>query len=216
MSLRLYGHWRSSATFRVRIALNVKGLAWEAVPKNLVRRGGEHLKPDYLALNPQGLVPTLQDGKLLLAQSLAIIEYLDETHPEPPLLPGEAPGRAAVRAMALAIACDVHPINNLSVQQYLRREFGADEEAIARWIRHWITRGFTAMETWIKRHSGDGRHCYGAAVTLADVCLVPQVYNARRFQTDLTPFPRLTGVAAALEDLPAFAAAWPERQPDAE
>jgi maleylacetoacetate isomerase len=216
MSLRLYGHWRSSATFRVRIALNCKGLTWESVPKNLVRGGGEHLKPDYLALNPQGLVPTLQDGKLLLAQSLAIIEYLDEIHPEPPLLPGDAPSRAAVRAMALAIACDVHPINNLSVLQYLRREFGADDEAIARWIRHWITRGFTAMETWIERHSGDGHHCYGAAVTLADVCLVPQVYNARRFQTDLTPFPRLMEVAAALETLPAFAAAWPERQPDAE
>ena len=216
MSLRLYGHWRSSATFRVRIALNFKGLAWESVPKNLVRGGGEHLKPDYLALNPQGLVPTLQDGKLLLAQSLAIIEYLDETQPEPPLLPGDAPGRAAVRAMALAIACDVHPINNLSVQLYLRRDFGADDEAIARWIRHWITRGFIAMETWIERHSGDDRHCYGAAVTLADVCLVPQVYNARRFQTDLTPFPRLVEVAAALEALPAFAAAWPERQPDAE
>jgi maleylacetoacetate isomerase len=216
MSLRLYGYWRSSATYRVRIALDFKGLAWESVPKHLLRDGGEHLRADYLARNPQGLVPALADGEFMLAQSLAIIEYLDETRPEPPLLPADPQGRAVVRAMALAIACDVHPLNNLRVLQYLRHELGADEDAVARWIRHWIGQGFTALEAWIVRHSADGRHCYGAAVSLADVCLVPQVYNARRFSLDLAPYPRLAAVAAALEALPAFAAAQPERQPEAE
>jgi maleylacetoacetate isomerase len=216
MSLRLYTYWRSSAAFRVRIALNYKRLEWESVPTHLLRGGGEHLAPAYLAHNPQGLVPTLADGEALLTQSLAIIEYLDETRPAPPLLPADPQSRAIVRSMALAIACDVHPLNNLRVLQYLRRELGADEEAVARWIRHWIGQGFTALETWITRHSADGRHCYGAAVTLADVCLVPQVYNARRFSLDLAPYPRLAAVAAALETLPAFAAARPELQPDAE
>ena len=216
MSLTLYDYWRSSAAYRVRIALNLKGLAWESVPKHLVRDGGEHLKPDYLARNPQGLVPALQDGDFLLTQSLAIIEYLDETARDPPLLPADPQSRATVRAMALAIACDVHPLNNLRVMRYLRQEFGADDEAVARWTRHWIGLGFTALEAWITRHSVDGRHCYGATVTLADVVLVPQVYNARRFSLDLAPFPRLAAVATALDALPAFAAARPERQPDAE
>jgi maleylacetoacetate isomerase len=216
MSLTLYGYWRSSAAYRVRIALNLKGLAWESVPKHLVRDGGEHLKPDYLARNPQGLVPALQDGDFLLTQSLAIIEYLDETRRDPPLLPADPQSRATVRAMALAIACDVHPLNNLRVTRYLRQEFGADDEAVARWTRHWIGLGFTALEAWIARHSADGRHCYGATVTLADVVLVPQVYNARRFSLDLAPFPRLAAVATALDALPPFAAARPERQPDAE
>jgi maleylacetoacetate isomerase len=216
MSLRLYGYWRSSAAYRVRIALNLKGLEWESVPVHLVRDGGEHLKADYLARNPQGLVPALQDGEVLIAQSLAIIEYLDETRREPPLLPADPQSRATVRAMALAVASDVHPLNNLRVTQYLRREFGADDEAVARWIRHWIGLGFTALEAWITRHSADGRHCYGATVTLADVCLVPQVYNARRFALDLAPFPRLAAVATTLESLPAFAAARPELQADAE
>lgn len=216
MSPRLYGYWRSSAAYRVRIALNYKGLEWESVPKHLTRSGGEHLAPDYLARNPQGLVPTLADGEFMLAQSLAIIEYLDETRPAPPLLPADPQSRATVRAMALAIACDIHPLNNLRVTQYLRRELGADEEMVTRWIRHWIAQGFTALEAWIVRHSADGRHCFGATVTVADVCLVPQVYNARRFALDLAPWPRLVAVAAALEALPAFAAARPELQPDAE
>jgi len=216
MSLQLYGYWRSSAAYRVRIALNYKRLDWQSIPKHLTRGGGEHLAPDYLARNPQGLVPALADGEFVLAQSLAIIEYLDETRPDPPLLPADPQSRATVRAMALAIACDVHPLNNLRVTQYLRRELGADEEAVTRWIRHWIGQGFTALEAWIVRHSVDGRHCYGTAVTMADVCLVPQVYNARRFALDLAPWPRLAAVAAALEALPAFAAARPELQPDAE
>lgn len=216
MSLQLYGYWRSSAAYRVRIALNYKRLDWQSIPKHLTRDGGEHLAPDYLARNPQGLVPALADGEFVLAQSLAIIEYLDETRPVPPLLPADPQSRATVRAMALAIACDVHPLNNLRVTQYLRRELGADEEAVTRWIRHWIGQGFTALEAWIVRHSVDGRHCYGTAVTMADVCLVPQVYNARRFALDLAPWPRLAVVAAALDALPAFAAARPEQQPDAE
>jgi maleylpyruvate isomerase len=216
MSLQLYGYWRSSAAYRVRIALNYKRLEWQSIPKHLTRDGGQHLASEYLAQNPQGLVPTLADGEFLLAQSLAIIEYLDETRPLPPLLPADPQSRATVRAMALAIACDVHPLNNLRVLQYLRRELGADEAAVTRWIRHWIAHGFTALEAWIVRHSVDGRHCYGAAVTLADVCLVPQVYNARRFGLDLAPWPRLVAVAAALEELPAFATARPELQPDTE
>jgi len=216
MSLRLYGYWRSSAAYRVRIALNYKQAEWESIPTHLMRGGGEHHEAGYLARNPQGLVPTLADGEFLLAQSLAIIEYLDETRPQPPLLPADPQSRATVRAMALAVACDVHPLNNLRVTQYLRRELGADEDAVARWIRHWIGQGFTALEAWIVRHSADGRHCYGDKVSLADVCLVPQVYNARRFALDLAPFPRLHAVAAALEALPAFAASRPELQSDAE
>jgi maleylacetoacetate isomerase len=216
MSLQLYSYWRSSAAYRARIALNYKGLEWESIPKHLTRGGGEQHAADYLARNPQGLVPALADGEFLLAQSLAIIEYLDETRPLPPLLPADPQSRALVRAMALAIACDIHPLNNLRVLQYLRRELGADEETVTRWVRHWIAQGFTALEAWIVRHSQDGRHCFGAAVTAADVCLVPQVYNARRYGLDLAPWPRLTAVATALETLPAFAAALPELQPDAE
>ena len=216
MSLRLYGYWRSSAAYRVRIALNYKRLEWQSIPTHLMRGGGEQHEASYLSRNPQGLVPTLADGEFLLGQSLAIIEYLDETRPQPPLVPADPQSRATVRAMALAIACDVHPLNNLRVLQYLRRELGADEDTVTRWVRHWIGQGFTALEAWIVRHSADGRHCYGDAVSLADVCLVPQVYNARRFALDLTPFPRLAAVAAALEALPAFASARPELQPDAE
>lgn len=216
MALRLYTYWRSSAAFRVRIALNLKGLAYESVPKHLLREGGEQRMADYLALNPQGLVPGLEHDGAFIAQSLAICEYLEEIQPEPPLLPGRAQDRALVRSMALAVACDIHPLNNLRVLQYLRSEFGQGEDAVNRWIRHWIGQGFVALEGWIGRHSVDGRHCYGADVTLADVFLVPQVFNARRFAVDLAPFPRLAAVSAHLEGLPAFAAARPEVQPDAE
>lgn len=216
MALRLYTYWRSSAAFRVRIALNLKGLAYESVPKHLLREGGEQRRADYLALNPQGLVPGLEHDGAFIPQSLAICEYLEEIRPTPPLLPGNAQDRALVRGMALAVACDIHPLNNLRVLQYLRAEFGQGEEAVNRWIRHWIGQGFVALEGWIGRYSGDGRHCYGAGVTLADVFLVPQVFNARRFALDLAPFPRLSAVSAHLESLPAFVAARPEVQPDAE
>ena len=221
--LTLYTYWRSSAAFRVRIALNHKGLAYESVPKHLLRDGGEQKRPDYLAVNPQGLVPALAetDG-FVIPQSLAICEYLEEIHPEPRLLPGSARDRATVRGMALGIACDTHPLNNLPVVGYLRREFGADDAAVQRWMAHWIARGFTALERWVGRESGgdlptDGHlYCHGAQVTLADVCLVPQMFNARRFGVDLAPYPRLVSISRHLEALPAFAAARPEAQPDAE
>jgi maleylacetoacetate isomerase len=216
MALRLYTYWRSSAAYRVRIALAVKGLAYESVPRHLLRDGGAQRSADYLAMNPQGLVPALEHDGHVVTQSLAICEYLEEIHAHPPLLPGHPLGRAAVRAMALAVACDVHPLNNLRVQQYLRGELGQGDEAVTRWTRHWIDRGFVALEQLMARHSGDGRHCYGSSVTLADVFLVPQVYNARRAQLDLSPYPRLVAVVQYLESIPAFAAARPEAQPDAE
>jgi len=214
--MRLYTYWRSSAAFRVRIALHCKGLAFESVPKHLLRDGGEQRRADYLALNPQGLVPALGHDGAVIPQSLAILEYLEEVHPEPPLLPRSPVERAQVRAMALGIACDIHPLNNLRVLNYLRGPLGQDDAAVAAWYRHWVETGFVALEQLIGRHSADGRHCFGASVTLADVCLVPQVFNARRFAVDLAPFPRLAAVSAHLESLPAFAAARPEVQPDAE
>jgi maleylacetoacetate isomerase len=216
MPLTLYTYWRSSAAYRVRIALHCKGLSFESVPKHLVRDGGEQRKADYLALNPQGLVPALGDDGFVIPQSLAICEYLEETHPEPRLLPGNANDRAIVRGMALAVACDIHPLNNLSVTAYLRSELGADDAAVNRWVGHWIQRGFGALEERVRRAPGDGRHCYGLSVTLADVFLVPQMYNARRFKVDVAAYPRLVAICAHLEDLPAFAAARPEAQPDAE
>jgi maleylpyruvate isomerase len=221
--LTLYTYWRSSAAYRVRIALNLKGLPYESVAKHLLRDGGEQKRPEYLALNPQGLVPALveSDG-FVIPQSLAICEYLEEIHPEPRLLPGSARDRAAVRGMALAIACDTHPLNNVPVVGYLRREFGADDAAVRRWMTHWIDRGFTALERWVGKDAhvavpADAQqYCYGSQVTLADVCLVPQMYNARRFGVDLAPYPRLAAICRHLEPLPAFAAARPEAQADAE
>ena len=216
MGLRLYTYWRSSAAYRVRIALALKGLEYESVPRHLLRDGGEQRRPDYLAVNPQGLVPALEDDGVIVTQSLAICEYLEERFPAPALLPAAPRDRAAVRAMALAVACDIHPLNNLRVLQYLRSELGQDDAGVARWARHWIASGFEALEQLVARHSGDGRHCFGSSVTLADVCLVPQVANARRVQLDLAPWPRILAVTGHLESLPAFAAARPDAQPDAE
>ena len=212
--MKLYTFWRSSAAYRARIALAWKGLAYETIAQHLLRQ--EHRSAGYTTLNPQGLVPALADGTTLIGQSLAIIEYLEETHPEPPLLPRDAAGRAQVRSMALAIACDIHPLGNLRVRNYIKGPLAQDEVTVDAWCRHWIEEGFRSLEELAARYSRSGRHLYGASVTLADVCLVPQVYNARRFKCDLAAFPRLVAIDAALTALPAFAAARPEIQPDAE
>ncbi|HXQ63568.1 MAG TPA: maleylacetoacetate isomerase [Steroidobacteraceae bacterium] len=211
--MKLYTMWRSSAAYRVRIALNVKRLAYQSIPKKFAT--GEHRSPDYIVLNPQGLIPALEDGGAVISQSLAIIEYLDETHRAPPLLPADPLGRAMVRSMAQAIACDVHPLNNLRVRNYLKGPLNQDERSVGTWSRHWIGEGFRGLEELARRYSTDGKHLYGAGITLADICLVPQVYNARRVDCDLTGFPTLVAISAALEALPAFAAARPEAQPDA-
>ncbi len=214
--MKLYSFFRSSAAYRVRIALNIKGLEYEYVAKDLRAGAEDHRKPDYLAINPQGLVPALQDQDQVISQSLAIIEYLDEAYPQTTrLLPQSPVDRAIVRSIAGSIACDIHPLNNLRVLNYLKSQMAQSDEATNIWYRHWITEGFTALEQRVQSCSGDGRHCFGTTLTLADVCLVPQVYNARRFKTDLSSFPKLRAIADSLESIPAFHAARPEAQPDA-
>jgi maleylacetoacetate isomerase/maleylpyruvate isomerase len=212
--MKLYTFFRSSAAFRVRIALNIKGLQYESVPKAFARN--EHRAADYLALNPQGLLPALATDGVVLSQSLAIIEYLNERHPVPPLLPDDPLDRARVRSMALAIACEIHPLNNLRVLNYLRNDLQQDDESVGTWYRHWVSEGFRGLEQQAREFSAQGRYCFGDAVSLADVLLVPQMFNARRFKTDLTQFPTLVGISTHLEALPPFAAARPEVQPDAQ
>lgn len=208
----LYDYFRSSAAYRVRIALNLKGLAPER--RFIHLRKGEQRAPEYLALNPQGLVPLLVVDGTPIAQSLAIMEYLDETHPLPPLLPQGAADRAYVRAISLAIACDIHPVNNLRILKYLAKPLEIQEPVRDEWYRHWIYEGFTAIEAMLAGHSGTC--CLGDSVTLADICLVPQVANANRLAVDLAPYPRIRAIDAHCRGLPAFAAAEPSRQPDAE
>lgn len=208
----LHGFFRSSASYRVRIALNLKGIEYRNVSVRL--RDGEHRAAAFQTLNPQSLVPVVEHDGDTLIQSLAIIEYLDETIPEPALLPRGPSARAAVRAMAQIVACEMHPLCNLRVLRYLDDELGADSRAVRRWYGHWMASGFAALDRLIAR-DGDGRHCFGDAISLADVCLVPQVYNARRFECDLDPYPNVTRVADALAEQEAFAAAHPDRQPDA-
>jgi maleylacetoacetate isomerase len=210
--MKLYSFWRSSAAYRVRIVLNLKGLDYEIISKRL--RQGEHRTSDYLDMNPQGLVPSLDDGSVVLSQSLAIIEYLEERFPSPRLLPADPVSRAQVRSMAQNIACDIHPLNNLRVLNFLRDGMHLDKAAVDKWYAHWIAEGFRGLEVLAARHTGDGKHCFGSEVTMADVYLVPQMYNARRFSCDVTPYPTLRAIAAFLEALPAFAAAQPEAQPD--
>jgi maleylacetoacetate isomerase len=211
--MRLYSFFRSSAAFRVRIALNLKGVDYETIAVDLPN--GLHRETDFLATNPQGTVPVLDDDGTVLWQSLAIIEYLDSRYEEPRLIPEEPVARARVQALAQLIACEIHPLNNLRVLRYLRHELGQDEADVAAWYRHWIAEGFRGLETLVAQWSG-GRYCFGASVSVADVCLVPQVYNARRFACDLTPYPTLVRLADRLATEPAFARAAPDRQPDAE
>jgi maleylacetoacetate isomerase len=212
--MKIFGYFRSSAAYRVRIALNLKGLVPDATSLHLVK--GQQRATDYLALNPQGLVPALvtDEGKVL-TQSLAIIDWLEDTHPAPPLLPADALGRARVRGLALAIACDIHPLNNLRVLNYLTNTLGVSDEQKDGWYRYWIDTGFEALEQRLANERETGRFCHGETTTLADICLVPQVWNARRYKIDLAPYPTITRIDAACQALPEFASAAPEKQSDA-
>jgi maleylacetoacetate isomerase len=214
--MKLYTYFRSSAAYRVRIALNLKGLPYEAVPVHLLKGGGEQLKDEYRALNPSALVPTLQDEGATLTQSMAILEYLEETHPALPLLPSDPIDRARVRALAQMVACDIHPLNNLRILRYLVRTLGIGDDAKNEWYRHWVKEGFAALEAHLARDPAPGRFCHGDTPTFADCFLVPQVYNASRFDIDMMPYPRIAAIDAACAELPAFQAAHPAQQPDAD
>jgi maleylacetoacetate isomerase/maleylpyruvate isomerase len=214
--LKLYTYFRSSAAYRVRIALNLKGLPWEAVPVHLVREGGQQNQPAYRAKSPLGTVPTLETDDGTFTQSLAIIEYLEEIHPQPALLPASAESRARVRAIAQTIACDIHPLNNLRVLGYLGREFGATQEQKDTWYRHWVREGLLAVEKLLAGDPRTGAFCHRDTPGLADCCLVPQVFNARRFNCPLDDMPTIRRVVEACEQLPAFRSAAPAAQPDAE
>jgi maleylacetoacetate isomerase len=213
--LRLYSYWRSSAAYRVRIGLNLKGLKYEIAPVHLLRDGGEQHAEAFRTANPQGLVPVLEHGQRNLRQSMAILEYLDEMWPEPALLPATARDRQRVRALAQLIACDVHPLNNLRVLQYFEREWHVPQPERDEWVRHWIGDGLAAFETMLSDHPSTGDFCDGHMPTLADCCLIPQLYNARRFGIDLSAYPTIQRIETACLALPAFDAARPERQPDA-
>jgi maleylacetoacetate isomerase len=213
--LKLYSYWRSSAAYRVRIALNLKGLDYAIEPVHLVRDGGQQHSDDYAALNPQELVPALRHGERVLTQSLAILEYLDEIWPEPALLPDDSAGRARVRALAQLVACDIHPLNNLRVMQFFDREWNVPQAERDMWTLHWMRVGFEALEDMLIGSLDTGRFCHGATPGMADCCLVPQLYNARRFHLDLTPYPTLLRIEQACLALPAFDAARPDNQPDA-
>jgi len=214
MSLVLYTYWRSSAVYRVRIALNLKGLDYEARPTHLVHDGGEHLKPAYREVSPQAQLPTLLDGDRVIRQSMAIMEYLDETRPTPPLMPADAEGRARVRELMQAVAADIHPLGNLRVLKAIESEFGADAAAKEAWSRRWIAHGFNGLEALLAQ-GPTGRYSHGDTPTLADACLVPQFYNAVRWGVDLAPYPTIRRVAEACQALEAFQRAAPEAQPDA-
>ena len=216
--MKLYSYFRSSAAFRVRIALNLKGLPYEVVPVHLLKHGGEQLSSAYRALSPAGLVPALiEDGtNHALTQSLAIIDYLEEKYPIPALLPVSLTDRAWVRSIALSIACDIHPLNNLRVLRYLVQEMKLTEEDKNRWYRHWCEQGLASIETILSQDTRVGRYCYGDSPTLADCCLIPQIANAERMQCDLSAMPTIMRIHAACMQLDAFINASPAKQPDAE
>jgi maleylpyruvate isomerase len=214
--LTLHTYYRSSAAYRVRIALALKGLPWTPAGVNLVRGGGEQHGEAYRRLNPQGRVPLLVDGDVTLSQSLAIIEYLDEVHPSPPLLPADAAGRARVRSLAQLIACDIQPLQNISVTRYLARELQLGDAVVRAWQVHWISSGLAALERRLAEEPGTGRFMHGDTPTLADCCLVPQCYASRRFGVDTAAFPTLAAIEQRCLELEAFQSAAPERQPDAE
>ena len=213
--LLLYGYWRSSSAYRVRIALNLKGLAYRQQAVHLVRGGGEQHGAAYRAVNPLGLVPALRHGAQTIVQSVAICEYLEETFPEIPLLPADPAGRSRVRALVQTVCSEIQPLNNLGVTNWLKSDLGLDDAAIRRWYAHWIERGFTAVEAWLAMPAS-GAFCHGDRPTLADCFLVPQVFNAERFDCDLERYPRIREITARCRALPAFQEAAPERQADAE
>lgn len=213
-ALLLYSYWRSSAAYRVRIGLNLKSLPYRTQPVHLVRDGGQQHAADYAALNPQELVPTLCHGETVLRQSLAILEYVDEVWPQPALLPADAAGRARVRALAQLVACDIHPLNNLRVLQFFDGTWHVPQSEREDWVVHWMQTGFAALEQLLASPA-TGTFCHGDTPTLADCCLVPQLYNAHRFAVDLSPYPTLQRIEQACLALPAFDAARPENQPDA-
>ena len=211
--MKLYTFFRSSASFRVRIALNAKGLKYEPAGVSLPK--GEHLQSGYKSVNPQGLVPALEDSGRLLTQSLAIIEYLDEVHPGPKLLPADPLDRAYVRAFSQIIACEIHPLNNLRTRKYLSKTYKLDEEGVNSWYRHWIAEGFQMMEAYLARERKHGKHVFRDQVTMADCCVVPQVFNAILYKCDLKPYPAVMRIHEACMKLDAFIRAQPSRQPDA-
>ncbi|QSN61539.1 MULTISPECIES: maleylacetoacetate isomerase [unclassified Caballeronia] len=214
--MKLYSYFRSSAAYRVRIALNLKGLDYEYEGVHLLRDGGVQLKPEYRALNPDGIVPTLVVDGDVLTQSLAIIEYLDETHPEPPLLPRGASDRAFVRSVALQVACEIHPLDNLRVLKYLKHQVKVPDEAKDAWYRHWVETGFESLEKRLAADSRVGKLTFGDTPTIADLCIVPQVFNARRFGIDLAPYPTIERIADFANQIDGFMRAAPAQQPDAE
>jgi len=211
--MKLYTYFRSSAAFRVRIALNYKGLAYDPVLVNLAK--SEHHEAPYRGINPQGLLPALEDSGRRLIQSIAIMEYLDERYPAPPLLPMDPFDRAYVRALAGIVACEIHPLNNPRTLKHVRKTYGVDEAGINIWYRHWIAEGFDMLERFLASEARSGTYCLGSTVTMADCCLVPQVFNAKRYECDLAPYPTVTRIFDACMKVPAFDQAQPSKQPDA-
>lgn len=214
--MKLYSYFRSSASYRVRIALNLKGLSYDYAAVHLLRGGGEQLTPEYRRIGPDGIVPALVDGDVVLQQSLAIIEYLEETHPHPPLLPSTPADRAYVRAVALQIACEIHPLNNLRVLKYLKHELGVSDDAKDAWYKHWVRNGFDVLESMLAGDPRTGKFVFGDTPTMADLALIPQVFNAQRFQVDMQPYPTIQRIYDEAMQHDAFVRAAPGQQPDAE